>query len=171
MGSSITSGGAVVIGYVLGSISWSFVIVRLLRGIDIRTVGSGSAGATNVLRIAGKVPALCALLLDISKGLMAIVVARLLEVPSPVIGVVGVAAVLGHMYPVFFGFRGGKGVATAAGTLGTLAPLATLISAVAFVVIVAWKRYVSLASIIVAILCIPANRSYRQTGFRSALIA
>lgn len=142
---------AVLCAYLLGSISFSVLIVRILLGIDVRTVGSGNAGATNVLRVAGKVPALAALLLDAGKGLAAVLVARALEAPPLVVALVGVAAVLGHMYPVFFGFRGGKGVATAAGTLGSLAPVPTLVALGLFVLIVASTRFVSLGSISVAV--------------------
>ncbi|REJ77103.1 MAG: glycerol-3-phosphate 1-O-acyltransferase [Acidobacteria bacterium] len=150
---AVHAAAAVLAAYLLGSVSFSYLIVRLLRGVDIRTVGSGNAGATNVLRVAGTPAGICALVLDIGKGVAAVVVARLLDVGPVVIAAVGVAAVLGHMYPVFFGLRGGKGVATAAGTLGSLAPLATLASLVVFLLVVAWKRYVSLGSIVVAATC------------------
>lgn len=139
--------------YLLGSISFSTLIVRVLKGIDIRTVGSGNAGATNVLRVAGKGPAALAFLLDAGKGAAGVLLARWLAAPVWVVGLVGLAAVLGHMYPVFFGFRGGKGVATAAGTLALLVPWATAICLGLFVVVLAWKRYVSLGSITVATAC------------------
>lgn len=142
---------AVVCAYLLGSLSFSVLIVRVLLGIDLRTVGSGNAGATNVLRVAGKFPALVALLLDAGKGLAAVLVARALDAPPLVVALVGVAAVLGHMVPIFFGFRGGKGVATAAGTLGSLAPVPTFVALGLFVLIVAATRYVSLGSILVAV--------------------
>jgi len=144
---------AIVVAYLLGAVSFSYLIVRMLLGIDIRTVGSGNAGATNVLRAAGGLPAAVALILDVGKGLAAVLVARALGVATPVVAGVGVAVVVGHMYPVFLGFRGGKGVATAGGTLASLAPLATATSALLFVAIVAWKRYVSLGSVAVAIVC------------------
>lgn len=144
---------AVVGGYLLGSISFSYVIVRVLEGIDIRTVGSGNAGATNVLRAAGPLPAMLALLLDAGKGAGAVLLARLLVDSHAVEAAVGIAAVLGHMFPVFFAFRGGKGVATAAGTMALLAPLATLGSLAVFIAVVAWTRYVSLGSILAAISC------------------
>jgi len=137
--------------YLLGSLSFSYLLVKLLRDTDIRTVGSGNAGATNVLRIAGKGPALAALLLDAGKGLAAVLVADGLGASSPVLALVGLAAVVGHMYPIFFGFRGGKGVATAAGTLGSLAPAALLLSLALFSLVVAVTRYVSLGSITVAL--------------------
>ncbi|HUP21649.1 MAG TPA: glycerol-3-phosphate 1-O-acyltransferase PlsY [Thermoanaerobaculia bacterium] len=144
---------AVLVAYLLGSISWSYLIVRVLRGVDIRTVGSRNPGATNVLRVAGPVPAAAALLLDAGKGAAAVVFARWLEASTPVVAAVGVAAVLGHLYPVFFGFRGGKGVATAAGTLAMLAPWAVLCCLALFVVLVAWTRYVSVGSVATAVAC------------------
>lgn len=140
----------VLLAYLLGSISFSYGIVRVLKGIDIRTVGSGNAGATNVLRVAGRGPALLALLLDAGKGAAAVGVARLVEASPAVVAAAGAAAVLGHVYPLFFGLRGGKGVATAAGTLLTLVPWPTLAALVLFVLLVAWKRYVSLGSIAAA---------------------
>ena len=137
----------VVAAYLIGSISFSYLIVLLIKGIDIRTVGSGNAGATNVLRATGTGPAALALLLDIGKGVAAVVLARALGATPWVTATVGVAVVVGHIYPIYFGFRGGKGVATAGGTLGTLAPVPMSGALVVFVVLVAWKRYVSLGSI------------------------
>jgi glycerol-3-phosphate acyltransferase PlsY len=151
---SLDSGAlAVAVAYLLGSISWSYLIVRVLRGVDIRTVGSRNPGATNVLRVAGLAPAVAALLLDAGKGAAAVIFARWLEASTPVVAAVGVAAVLGHLYPVFFGFSGGKGVATAAGTLAMLAPLAVLGCLVLFVVLVAWTRFVSVGSVATAVAC------------------
>ena len=137
--------------YLLGSISFSYLIVRVLQGRDVRTVGSGNAGATNVLRAAGKLPGIAALVLDVAKGVAAVVIARSLAAPPPVVGGCAVAVVLGHVFPVFLGFRGGKGVATAAGALGALAPLALVPAVVVLVAVVAWKRYVSLGSIVAAL--------------------
>ncbi len=142
---------SVIVAYLLGSLSFSYLIVRALSGVDIRTVGSGNAGATNVLRVAGKGPALAALVLDAGKGIAAVLVARWLDAGPATVALVGLAAVIGHMAPVFFGFRGGKGVATAAGTLGILAPTATLLALVLFVLVVAVSRYVSLGSVVVAL--------------------
>ena len=144
---------AIGVAYLLGSISWSYLIVRALLGVDIRTVGSRNPGATNVLRVAGPVPAAAALLLDAGKGAAAVFFARWLDATTPVVAAVGVAAVLGHLYPVFFGFRGGKGVATAAGTLAVLAPLAVSCCLLLFVLLVAWTRYVSVGSVATAIAC------------------
>jgi len=136
--------------YLLGSVSFSVLIVRLIHGLDVRTVGSGNAGATNVLRAAGRRAGALVLALDVGKGITAVAVPRALDAPSSVIGGAAVAVVIGHVFPVFFGFRGGKGVATSAGALGTLAPAAMALGLVVFVAVVAWKRYVSLGSIVTA---------------------
>jgi glycerol-3-phosphate acyltransferase PlsY len=136
--------------YLLGSISFSYLIVRALQGRDVRAVGSGNAGATNVLRTAGKVPGIAALVLDVAKGVAAVAAARALEAP-PVVGLCAVAVVVGHVFPVFLGFRGGKGVATATGAMGALAPLAMVPTLLLFAVVVAWSRYVSLGSVAAAV--------------------
>ena len=143
--------GLVVAAYLLGSISWSYVIVRVLKGQDIRTLGSGNAGATNVLRIAGPIAGLVAFSLDVGKGAIAVMVARAFGAPYPVLAMVAVAAILGHIFPVFFGFRGGKGVATAAGTLGSLVPGALLVALLVFALVVGLFRFVSLASLCAAL--------------------
>ena len=140
----------VAAAYLLGSISFSVVIVKLIQGLDVRTVGSGNAGATNVLRAAGRKAGAAVLALDITKGVTAVVVPRVLDAPPSVVGSAAVAVVLGHVYPVFFGFRGGKGVATSAGALGALAPVAMALGLVLFAAVVTWKRYVSVGSMITA---------------------
>jgi len=142
--------GVVLGAYLLGSVSWSYLVVKAREGKDVRTVGSGNAGATNVLRAAGKGPAVIVLLLDVTKGVLAVAVARVIEAAPSVVGAAAVAVVLGHVFPVFLGFRGGKGVATSAGALGALAPPALLVALLVFVAVVSWKRYVSLGSMAAA---------------------
>lgn len=139
--------GIVAGAYLLGAIPWSYWIVRLATGSDVRSVGSGNAGATNVLRTAGKGAGLLALFLDVAKGVAAVVIARWLEAPEPLVGAAALAAVVGHIFPVFLGFRGGKGVATGAGALATVVPLAGLLAFATFVVALVLTRYVSMASI------------------------
>jgi len=140
---------AILLGaYLLGSIPWSYLVVLLLRRQDIRTVGSGNVGATNVLRAAGRLPAALALLLDVGKGAAAVALARALEPSKALAGLAALAVIAGHVFPVFLGWRGGKGVATTAGAFGALAPLPTLLSAALFVLVVLWRRYVSLGSIV-----------------------
>jgi acyl phosphate:glycerol-3-phosphate acyltransferase len=138
--------------YLLGSVSFSVLIVRLLQGLDVRTVGSGNAGATNVLRAAGRKAGVIVLALDAAKGVTAVAVPRALDAPPSVVGGAAVAVVIGHVFPVFFGFRGGKGVATSAGALGALAPAAMALGLVVFMAVVLWKHYVSLGSIVTAAL-------------------
>jgi glycerol-3-phosphate acyltransferase PlsY len=138
--------------YLLGSVSFSVVVVKVLRGLDVRTVGSGNAGATNVLRTAGRKAGAAVLALDVIKGMTAVAVPRALDAPPAVLGSAAVAVVLGHVFPVFFGFRGGKGVATSAGALGTLAPAAMAAGLAVFILVVLWKRYVSLGSMVTAVL-------------------
>lgn len=149
------SGWQVVLGaYLLGAIPFSFLLVRL-RGLDIRTVGSGNVGATNALRAAGKAVGVLALMLDAAKGVAAVLLARRIGAPAEIVAAAAAAAVLGHMFPVFLGFRGGKGVATAGGALGSLEPIVFLATLAIFVLVVLLWRYVSLGSIL-AVLGFPA---------------
>jgi glycerol-3-phosphate acyltransferase PlsY len=142
--------GLLAASYLLGSVSFSLVVVWALRRIDLRTLGSGNAGATNVLRASGRWPALLVLLLDIGKGVVPVRVAQQLGAPAEVAAGAGLAAIVGHVFPVFFGFRGGKGVATASGVFLALVPLAAGSALVVFVALVAATRYVSLGSIAAA---------------------
>jgi glycerol-3-phosphate acyltransferase PlsY len=145
---SAWAGLAIVAGaYLLGSIPFSYLIVKLTKGRDVRTVGSGNAGATNVMRAAGKAAGFAALLLDCGKGIAAVAGARALGAPGVVVGGAAAAVVAGHVFPIFLGFRGGKGVATASGALGALEPGVLAACLVVFVLVVAWKRIISLGSI------------------------
>ncbi len=144
--------GLILLGaYLLGSLPFSYWMVRLTRGIDVRSVGSGNAGATNVLRAAGKGPAILALVLDALKGTAAVLLAEHFTSSKELAAWCCLAAVLGHMYPWLLRFRGGKGVATAAGALGRLMPGTLLIAVLVFVVAVGLSRWVSLGSILAAV--------------------
>jgi glycerol-3-phosphate acyltransferase PlsY len=144
--------GALLAGaYLVGSIPWSWLVVRWRTGRDVRQVGSGNVGATNAMRAAGRGAGALALALDVAKGIAAVLAARLLGAPPVVESAAATLAVIGHMYPVWLRFRGGKGVATAAGALGALAPLPMALALLVFAVVVSWKRYVSLASILAAL--------------------
>jgi glycerol-3-phosphate acyltransferase PlsY len=161
--------------YLLGALPFSVWIAKWTRGIDVRTVGSGNPGATNVLRSAGRGPGIAALACDVLKGIAAVGLARLVT-PSPAwLGWAALAAVVGHVFSVFLDFRGGKGVATAAGALGAVSPAATLVALAIFVVIVAATRYVSLGSVVGAIafpvaLWVIAGREL-DAGARLSLLA
>ncbi len=141
--------GLILGSYLLGAVSFSYLLVWFLRaGVDIRRLGSGNAGATNVLRTTGAWPALLVLVLDLGKGVAAVVAARLLNAPPSCASAAALAAVIGHIFPIYTGFRGGKGVATAAGAMGVLTPLPTLLALLCFGVVVVASRYVSAGSIV-----------------------
>ena len=133
--------------YLIGSIPVGFLVARTAGGVDIRAKGSGTIGATNVLRTLGLVPAVLTLLGDVAKGYLAVRVAEALG-PEPVWGAAGaVLAIVGNCWPVFLRFKGGKGVATGLGAFLALTPRAVLPAAVVWIVLTAAFRYVSLASI------------------------
>ncbi|HVO10902.1 MAG TPA: glycerol-3-phosphate 1-O-acyltransferase PlsY [Vicinamibacteria bacterium] len=138
----------VAASYLLGSIPFSFLIARAFGVRDVRRVGSGNVGATNVLRSAGKAAGLLAFLLDAAKGAMATLLAQqVLPGDDRLPALAALLVVVGHMYPVWLRFQGGKGVATGFGALGPLAPWPALWAVSAFVVVAALTRYVSLGSI------------------------
>jgi glycerol-3-phosphate acyltransferase PlsY len=143
--------GVLAGAYLVGSISFSLLIVRLLSRVDLRTVGSGNAGATNVLRASGRWPALLALALDVAKGVLPVRVAQAMGTSAEIAAGAGLAAVLGHVFPVWFGFRGGKGVATGFGVFVALFPLAAALALGLFVGVVGATRLVSLGSIVAAV--------------------
>ena len=155
----------IVASYLIGSIPFSFLVVKLVAGTDIRAQGSGNVGATNVARTAGRGPGIVALLLDIAKGYAVVVLARwivaqpgwpFLVGPNPWqskefwIALAGLIAVLAHMYPAWLRFRGGKGVATAAGAMLALNPIVILAAMIVFAIVLLAFRFVSLASIVSA---------------------
>lgn len=149
---SAAAQGAIVliVAYFIGSLPFSVWIARW-KGVDVRKVGSGNPGATNVLRAAGRGAGLLALACDVAKGVAAVMLARWMA-PSPAwLGWAALAAVCGHVFSVFLGFRGGKGVATAAGALGALSPVALGATLVVFVLVVALTRFVSLGSMLGAL--------------------
>lgn len=148
----------VLAGYLVGSISFAVILVRLSTGKDIRQEGSGNAGATNVLRSHGKGLAIAVALLDIAKGAAAIGLVRLFTADPRVAAAAGVAAIVGHVFPLYSGLRGGKGVATTVGVFLALAPLPALVCVGVFVLIVAVTRYVSLGSVAAMVLLPPVAR-------------
>lgn len=142
------------IAYLLGSIPFGLLVGKWWSRIDVRQYGSGNIGMTNVLRTAGYVPGLLTLIGDLGKGAVAVLLAqRFLGDPFSSL-LAGTFAVAGHNWPVFLGFRGGKGVATIAGVLLVFRPLATLILFVIWLTVLLVFRYISLASIVVAV-CLP----------------
>ncbi len=173
---------AVAAGYAYGSLPWGLWLGLAFRGVDVRTVGSGNLGATNVYRSLGRGIGVATLLLDAAKGALPV-----LLVPRSPLGAafpggaqwcaiaVGLAAIAGHVWTFLAGFRGGKGVATAAGVMMALAPVPLAGSAVLFVVVVAISRYISLGSIAGAaafpvFLALLSPRGMRQPTFALAVV-
>lgn len=140
----------VAAAYLVGSIPFAFLLVRLTGRGDVRRAGSGNVGATNTLRVAGWKVALPVLLLDVGKGIAAVWVMSRVTADPAWHAAAGAAAVVGHCFPVWLGFSGGKGVATAAGVLLMLAPVPGLVIAGVFVAVLAVGRMVSLASMTAA---------------------
>lgn len=141
----------VLLAYLLGAIPFGYLLVRFVftQGEDIREVGSGGIGATNVTRRAGRAAGLLTYVLDVVKGVAAVLLMRpVAEGDYLWIGAAAVAAIIGHIFPVFLGFRGGKGVATGVGVYLALAPLSVLATLVLWLAIVFTTRYVSLGSIL-----------------------
>lgn len=144
---------AVIASYLLGSISFSILFSRWLKKIDIREHGSGNAGATNTLRVLGKGPAIAVFALDIAKGVIGALIGGWLGDGSawgPVAG--GLAAIAGHNWPIFFRFKGGKGIATTIGALIVWAFYPALIAGIIAILAIVFTRYVSLGSMIFAVL-------------------
>jgi glycerol-3-phosphate acyltransferase PlsY len=138
----------VAVAYLIGSLPFSFLVARAFGVHDVRRVGSGNVGATNVLRNAGKMAGALALLLDLGKGAAASALAgRLAPGDGSLPAAAAFAAVVGHMYPVWLRFEGGKGVATGLGAFAPLAPKAALGALIAFGGVAAATRYVSLGSV------------------------
>jgi glycerol-3-phosphate acyltransferase PlsY len=137
-----------IVAYLLGSIPFGLLLTKLFGGGDVRKAGSGNIGATNVARVVGPLPGILTLLLDAAKGAAAVWLAgRFSNESATWMTIAALAALLGHCFPVWLKFRGGKGVATAAGVFLMLSPLALLGSVIVFILVVAFWRYVSLASI------------------------
>jgi glycerol-3-phosphate acyltransferase PlsY len=144
--------------YLLGTIPFGYILVRVFQGIDVRSIGSGNIGATNVARTGGKGLAIATLVLDAFKGWLPVfLVLKLPGIPASgpaqlhtLATLAALSAVVGHMFPVWLGFKGGKGVATGLGVFLALAPKAVLIVMVLFLAVVIFTRYVSLGSILAA---------------------
>ena len=140
----------VVIAYLLGSFSSAVVVCKVMGYADPRTLGSGNPGATNVLRHGGKKAAIITLILDMLKGVVAVLLAKLLTDSSFIVTLSALAVFLGHLYPVFFRFKGGKGVATALGVLLALHWMVGVGALLTWLAMAFGFRYSSLAALITA---------------------
>jgi glycerol-3-phosphate acyltransferase PlsY len=177
-----------VVSYLLGSIPFGYLLVRIFRGEDIRQTGSGNIGATNVARSGAKGLGIATLALDAVKGALAVWLAVLLAIsrynfcgdglsadfcvhPLRLMATASLAAVLGHVFPVWLRFKGGKGVATALGVFCVLFPKAILVALAVFILVVAVTRYVSLGSILAAIAFPVAAYFMQDADWLSLLLA
>ncbi len=148
---------AIILSYLVGAIPSAYIIVKLVKGVDIRNYGSGNVGFTNALRVIGFLPGIVVLLADIGKGLLAVLVIsklgslqpNFLSAYMPVL--CAFFAIIGHIWTVFLKFHGGKGVATSLGIFFGLNWLAGLLSLIVWLLVVAITRYVSLGSILLCI--------------------
>ncbi|HEY2594108.1 MAG TPA: glycerol-3-phosphate 1-O-acyltransferase PlsY [Chloroflexota bacterium] len=145
---------AAVVGYLLGSIPTGMIVARIYRNVDLTAHGSGRTGATNVLRTLGTGAAAIAFAGDFIKGMLAVLIAKFLIAPDNtwIWMIAAIAAVVGHSYSIFIGFKGGRGVVTGFGASVVAAPVLMLIAFVIGLIIVAATRYVSVGSVIGAIL-------------------
>lgn len=143
-----------LISYILGSIPFGLLMTRLVKGVDIREYGSGNIGATNAYRVMGFGMGVMVALLDISKGYFSVLLARKVFGPEAILVLIlaGLVAIAGHNWSIFLKFDGGRGVATSVGILINLLPKTVLIAFFVWLVIVLTTRYVSLGSIVSAIL-------------------
>ncbi|MFZ9950113.1 MAG: glycerol-3-phosphate 1-O-acyltransferase PlsY [Gemmobacter sp.] len=141
-----------IVGYLLGSVPFGILMARAFRLGDLRKVGSGNIGATNVLRTGNRTAAALTLGLDAAKGAAAVLIARAAGLAEDAAALAGLAAFLGHLFPVWIGFRGGKGVATFLGTLLALAPLAGVAACATWLVTAAVFRISSLSALVAAAL-------------------
>lgn len=155
---------AALIGYFLGSINFSILVVRLLKGEDIREKGSGNAGLTNTLRCYGKGCALLTLIGDLGKGVAAVLLSRLVcslldagispDNDTHYIGyIAGFFAIIGHVFPIYYGFKGGKGALVGVSIFLVVDPAVFAILIVIFAIVLIISKYVSLSSIIASVCC------------------
>jgi acyl phosphate:glycerol-3-phosphate acyltransferase len=159
----------ILAAYLIGAIPVGFLVARAAGSADIRRAGSGSIGATNVLRTLGVLPAVLTLVGDVVKGYLAVTAARAIGTEAWAAAAGAVAAVTGNCWPVFLAFRGGKGVATGLGAFLALIPWAIAPAAALWIVVTAISRYVSLASIVA---CVSLPVSAALLGYpRHAVIA
>lgn len=141
-----------IVGYLIGSINPAIIVGRLWKNIDVREYGSGNAGATNVLRTLGVVPAILVVIGDLLKGIIGVILGGFLTGNEIGKMLGGLAAVIGHNWPLFFQFRGGKGILTSTAVILMIAPQIAGIVVIISIVIIALTRYVSLGSLVGAIL-------------------
>lgn len=138
---------AVLLSYLIGAVPFGLFFGRIFSNVDVRSVGSGNIGATNVLRAAGKKAAVMTLLADCLKGLLPVLAVKIMFHDDIITGLTGAAAVLGHNYPVYLAFKGGKGVATSFGVVLAAAPWIGLACLITWLIVALIWRYSSLSAL------------------------
>jgi acyl phosphate:glycerol-3-phosphate acyltransferase len=142
---------AILLAYFLAGIPWGVVLGRWIKGIDVRNYGSGATGTTNSLRMLGWRIAVAVLVLDFGKGVLPVVIGRIIDLPDWAIGITAIAATVGHCWSPYIRFKGGKGMATGGGASVAMFPWLILFATL--VILIVWRtRYVSLGSILTAII-------------------
>ncbi|QIW09919.1 glycerol-3-phosphate 1-O-acyltransferase PlsY [Francisella sp. LA112445] len=144
--------GVLIFAYLLGSINSAIIVCYIFRLPSPRSVGSGNPGTTNVLRIGGKVPAIITLAFDILKGLIPVVIAKVLTGNDFITACTALYAILGHVFPIFFGFKGGKGVATLIGTLFGFSWILGFIFVITWLCVAVITRYSSLSALLATVI-------------------
>jgi acyl phosphate:glycerol-3-phosphate acyltransferase len=142
---------AVLVAYAIGSLPFAWLLARGWGARDLRRVGSGNVGATNVFRASGAAPGVLTAVLDVAKGAVSVAVAARLGGGAATAAAAGLAAIVGHVYPVWLHFRGGKGVATACGVFAVLTPVAVPPALAVFLCTVWLTKYVSLGSLLASL--------------------
>jgi len=145
---------AILLSYLLGAVPFGLFFSKLFSDVDVRTIGSGNIGATNVLRAAGKKAAVLTLLMDTMKGLVPVLIVKFLFQDDAITVLSGAAAILGHNFPVYLKFRGGKGVATSYGVVVAVAPLTGLLCLIIWALVAYIWRFSSLSAL-VSFACYP----------------
>jgi glycerol-3-phosphate acyltransferase PlsY len=165
---------AVVVSYLLGAVPFGLLFSRLFSNVDVRTVGSGNIGATNVLRASGKKAAVLTLLADCFKGLLPVLAVKFLFQDDAVAALSGAGAVLGHNFPVYLGFKGGKGVATSYGVVLATAPLIGIACLAAWLITALIWRYSSLSAllsfVLYPVLTFASHNNSKPAGLLSLFI-
>jgi glycerol-3-phosphate acyltransferase PlsY len=158
--------------YIIGSIPTGYLVVKIFKGIDIRTVGSGNIGATNVNRVMGTKWFVIVLILDALKGYLPVIISNVLFVDKFLYmpALTGIAAIIGHTFTIFLKFKGGKGVATSLGVFLALAPVSIISSLFIFLIVLYFFRYISLGSITAAILFPAFVFIYGESGYLNLVL-
>ena len=159
------------LSYLLGSVPWGYMLLRLRTGEDVRNYGSGRTGMTNVLRTGGGKIAAMTMGLDVAKAILAVLIARLVIGTTEADVTAGLLVLVGHNWPVFLQFRGGRGILTGLGGLSLMAPIPAVVAALTFLIITLISRYVSLGSVVGVIFGVLSVLGLALVGVYSGIYA